>query len=393
MRHLDEGTIHAWLDGALSAEAEQKAEAHAARCTECAVAVADARGLIAASTRILTALDDVPAGVIPVGDRAAPALGRPRQRWVTWSVRVAASILVVGTGTVLVLRRGVDEGRVQVAAKSEAASSSPAAPAANEDAQRQESTATLPAAQAAVPPPPPVPAATSAGAPEPAGREVPQVAVATPQPAGAAARLDARQSANNALRVGGDRDTAATDQLAQQRARDTSPAGAGKAAYAMKAPERSKDKSVMQDSASLNGPRLSSAVESKELKLGVVAAPSGNAGISGGQVARALHAPAIHLVSEETLTEQARVVQRRVYEVSPGVQVTYAIFARRAPSAPAAPQEPALQDAKKQSDEAAGVNTISWADSVGTEFTLSGRLPLDSLRALRPLLPAHPQSQ
>ncbi len=66
MEHIDEGTIHAWLDGALPPDEGARIEAHVASCAECAAAVAEARGLIAASSRILAALDDVPRGVIPV---------------------------------------------------------------------------------------------------------------------------------------------------------------------------------------------------------------------------------------------------------------------------------------------------------------------------------------
>lgn len=63
MQHLDEGTIHAWLDGALAPNEASAAEAHVQSCESCARAVAEARGLIAASSRILGALDDVPAVV------------------------------------------------------------------------------------------------------------------------------------------------------------------------------------------------------------------------------------------------------------------------------------------------------------------------------------------
>ncbi|MEP7381012.1 MAG: zf-HC2 domain-containing protein [Gemmatimonadota bacterium] len=66
MEHIDEGTIHAWLDGALPSDETARIEAHVASCTACAIAVAEARGLIAASSRILSALDEVPGGVIPV---------------------------------------------------------------------------------------------------------------------------------------------------------------------------------------------------------------------------------------------------------------------------------------------------------------------------------------
>src|SRR5258706_13986822 len=58
MSHLDEGTIHAWLDGALGEAESREVERHVSECAECSAAVAEARGLIAASSRILSALDD-----------------------------------------------------------------------------------------------------------------------------------------------------------------------------------------------------------------------------------------------------------------------------------------------------------------------------------------------
>ena len=70
MQHLDEGTIHAWLDGELAPAERAEAEAHIAECAECAAAVAEARGFIAASSRILTALDSVPGGVLPAASAA-----------------------------------------------------------------------------------------------------------------------------------------------------------------------------------------------------------------------------------------------------------------------------------------------------------------------------------
>ncbi len=74
MEHIDEGTIHAWLDGALPADEASRIEAHVSSCAACATAVAEARGLIAASSRILSALDEVPGGVIPVAVVTAESL-------------------------------------------------------------------------------------------------------------------------------------------------------------------------------------------------------------------------------------------------------------------------------------------------------------------------------
>ena len=102
MQHLDEGTIHSWLDGALTPDEAARVEAHVAECPQCAAAVAEARGFIAASSRILTALDNAPRGVVPV---AAP---RKRVDPMVW--RIAATLMVVAGGTLVVVRnRGADE--------------------------------------------------------------------------------------------------------------------------------------------------------------------------------------------------------------------------------------------------------------------------------------------
>jgi len=107
MQHPDEGTIHSWLDNALSAEEAARVESHVAECPPCAAAVAEARGFIAASSRILTALDDIPRGVVP----AVPA--RKRDLRVLW--RAAAAVLVVAGGSFIVMRDGGQEMRPSVA--------------------------------------------------------------------------------------------------------------------------------------------------------------------------------------------------------------------------------------------------------------------------------------
>ena len=77
MQHLDEGTIHAWLDGQLPRDEAEAAEAHVAECRQCADAVAEARGLIAASSRILMSLDSVPRDVAPKATPVVPAVQTP----------------------------------------------------------------------------------------------------------------------------------------------------------------------------------------------------------------------------------------------------------------------------------------------------------------------------
>lgn len=108
--HLDEGTIHAWLDGALTPDESARVEAHAGACATCASLVAEARGLIAASSRILSSLDAVPAGVIPGSDSSADQLAALRarrraasRRW--WRdrrfVAAASLVFVAGVGSVI----------------------------------------------------------------------------------------------------------------------------------------------------------------------------------------------------------------------------------------------------------------------------------------------------
>lgn len=132
MTHIDEGTIHAWLDSALPPDEAARVEAHVRGCEQCSAAVAEARGFIAASSRILSALDDVPGGVIPqeragaspatasvpgrsdapVGSSAtsggvAPAPLRGRRAW--WQrprFAAAAGIAFIAVALSVVARRG-----------------------------------------------------------------------------------------------------------------------------------------------------------------------------------------------------------------------------------------------------------------------------------------------
>src|SRR5947199_7204953 len=101
MQHLDEGTIHAWLDGALDAEEAARVEQHAAECATCAAAVAEARGFVAGASRILTALDHTPADVAPRGAAFAAASARGHRTRSVWTAfhltptRMAAAAVVI----------------------------------------------------------------------------------------------------------------------------------------------------------------------------------------------------------------------------------------------------------------------------------------------------------
>jgi hypothetical protein len=95
MTHLDEGTIHAWLDGALSATEAGNAESHVTSCAECSAKVAEARGFIAGASRILTSLDDVPAVTPKRAPSTAPSRPAVRQwRAAPWVTGIAATLML-----------------------------------------------------------------------------------------------------------------------------------------------------------------------------------------------------------------------------------------------------------------------------------------------------------
>jgi hypothetical protein len=103
--HLDEGTIHAWLDDALDAESAARVEAHVSTCPACAELVAEARGLIAGASRIVRALDDEPSAAAPAwGTTSATRAGESR-RWrfvrVTPARAAIAATLLVALGVTL----------------------------------------------------------------------------------------------------------------------------------------------------------------------------------------------------------------------------------------------------------------------------------------------------
>lgn len=94
MPHPDDGLIHAWLDGELDAAESARVSELVARDRDWAAAAAEARGLIAASSRITVALDGVPGNVVPRKQPSSPA-----GRWST--IRAAALILVVASAATL----------------------------------------------------------------------------------------------------------------------------------------------------------------------------------------------------------------------------------------------------------------------------------------------------
>ena len=102
MSRPDEGLIHTWLDGECTPDDAARIERLIATDPDWAAAVAEARGLVAASSRIVQALDAVPTAM-PAGSRAAPVVVRQRAFRVRPWMQVAAGLVLVA-GTAYVLR-------------------------------------------------------------------------------------------------------------------------------------------------------------------------------------------------------------------------------------------------------------------------------------------------
>lgn len=171
----DEAMIHAWLDGELDAAEAARVERLVAEDAEWAASAAEARGLIAASSRILGALDLVAGDVIPRGGSAAGVEAQPfdrsrvatarvtRSRVPTWMRIAAGFVLVAGVAYLgrdrldlapSEMRENTTEvaGAVATPARAEVASdaAAPIAPASpSAPASTQPATITQPATVAA----------------------------------------------------------------------------------------------------------------------------------------------------------------------------------------------------------------------------------------------------
>jgi len=200
MQHLDEGTIHAWLDDQLPPDEARAVEEHVAACGPCADAVAEARGLIAASSRILMSLDSVPRDVVPLpstprsdAERGAEtpatpvvaprsssqAQQRAQRRWFRGPSFAAAAVVVMAVGTFALMRASGPDMR----ALSETEASSPASGPIADSAVP--SSAAASGGRAVVPPAAPPPAA-------PAPQSLGATGAAAGQPRVASAPADIR---------------------------------------------------------------------------------------------------------------------------------------------------------------------------------------------------------
>ena len=339
MQHPEEGTIHAWLDGALPADEAAALEAHAAGCSECAARVAEARGLIAASSRIVGALDAIPAGVIPVRKRV-------RQAWyLSNQMRAAAAILIVATASLLVMR----EDRVTQPEKSvtfAAKQSQPvlaAAPQSEPPAATKVNTKSNDVPAARRPDSEPLRRAQKNAAPVVA-QQAPSPTLAAPLTA----------VAPNAVA------SIASAEAARSRAEES---GLSKAARSLK-----RDSTVsggMLEDVVVTGVATTAVEKLKQLRADTTA-----------------------------------VATTTVFELSPGVEVTLVESHARgftalrtgaaASAGKATPQAPVLPPptgAVSADETKPAINSISWTDKRGRLETLSGRFTTAELETIRALLP------
>ena len=97
MSHVDEGTLHAYLDGELSGAERAQLEAHLTECAACRGRLAEERGLIERADRLLT-LAELPTGHTHRPPPAAPRVQSPR-RWprlvvpAAWAASIALAFV------------------------------------------------------------------------------------------------------------------------------------------------------------------------------------------------------------------------------------------------------------------------------------------------------------
>jgi hypothetical protein len=348
MQHLDEGTIHSWLDGALSADEAARVQAHVAECAQCAAAVAEARGFIAASSRILTALDHVPRGVVPA---APPVKWYNRVEW-----RAAAAVLVVAVGSLVVVRN-TDRSNVPSAAMMDSARVSEATVSQRQTAPASAGATAMSKLEASSPPIPPKQNATMSR-------------VASP----------ARPAAQSDFSGKPVRDAAPASVVTKQRARDeavdaaiggnagrTPQAGGAVATTAQSALSDRMGEVVVADT-----------VTREQAPLRVVGHPR----LIGSVVTLYEVAPG----DTVTFTEPSNVQLEAVVVTGMSAVESQArrSAAKSAASAPTQVASPSPATPSLRVEVANGVTTISWPDATtGNMLRLSGHMPVERLKEIK----------
>ena len=357
MQHLEEGTIHAWLDGALTADEAARVDEHVKDCPQCQAAVAEARGFIAASSRILTALDNAPRGVIPVA--------APKKRVQPWVWRIAATALVVAGGTLL-LTRPSRTGKLASKVASESVppsamdattatlSQSATEPAANAQREGSQNVATAPV--------------VGATAPALAQRR----GAIAPAPTAAPARAPAENDFSGRAAAGGARLDERREVATAKTSVETAPSSAA-------LPNMNVRSFGLATGTTFGKPRE---VETKRVASGMQTfyevAPGDTVILeeqAGGELQNiaatgAAPAPTSRRAQPTAMSAKSATVTQSQQKVE---------AAAAAPPPPAPPLAAAMQDA-----QAGEMHRISWLDpSSGRVLILSGRHSQDDLQAIR----------
>jgi hypothetical protein len=325
MQHPDEGTIHTWLDGELAAEDAATLDAHVVDCPQCAAAVAEARGLIAGSSRIVSSLDSVPGGVIPTV--------RPTHRawYATTQFRAAAALLLVAGTSLVVIKKSAQPGdKVMLVAAPRAMATDAISP--------QPAAATVRKAAPAS-----KPALASGNAPTSSNAAV--AATAAPLEKGRSEVAPLGRTA--AIALAGARDMALKSAAPRPVMQDSSAAGA---VAAEGVPAENTLKLIRTDSNSMHGMKQ----RVFEMANGVqLIMTESDQLVSSSSVAQSTSAKALTMPQKEVV--------------------------RTAPTLSAAPARGQV----KFSDH----RTITWVDAVtGCSYSLTGPLPPDQLEKLKTLV-------
>lgn len=93
MPHLDEGTLHALLDGEIPSAELPPIQAHLGGCAECRARLAEEQGLLAESDRLIEVLE-----LPEAAPAVAPVRTAPRRVWPTRLAWAATLVLAAGLG-------------------------------------------------------------------------------------------------------------------------------------------------------------------------------------------------------------------------------------------------------------------------------------------------------
>jgi len=373
MQHLDDGTIHAWLDGALGTGDAAAVEAHVAACRACAGRVAEARGLIAASSRILMALDDVPADVVPADTRiaaaapvASPAVAAtppsagpaaPRARW--WGHRygrLAAVLAFVVAGTLVLTR---EANRRDVAARRET-------PRRTDELRAQRDSAVARGN---------APTAAPQGV---AGATPPQQATPVPAPSAALGGRFRRPAPAPTLKPQVKSFAQEERQQAAAAKKSASDVNIAVANDANKAAD-SASRAVQAQASSTLARRIG---EGKALQLSEVVVTSEAIGTQRPP----------RLVSVDSVQRGPVMVRRQTYVIGGGTHVLLEVAPASAVpnhSAAAAPGG-AITDSTTADTSSTAIHAIHWRGADGTRYTLSGPVSIDELQRIRAALGNRP---